>query len=205
MFKNIFIEKINFKMNKLFHIYNKDIFLIFRYTAIFTLTSLFIIYTQSNKDIVSYVKQIVLNNYYLFDKCKKNNEVEYFKSFLRPEFNVNFLDKSFYNSIDYLNNVNNVDFNWTSALPIFSPPTLVRKAGSSSFLLDDLHHYSPYNGHSELRKAIRKKFKKDGINAEEKNIIINTSIFEILEGFYSSLNWKNNDSILIPTPTSRNI
>ena len=132
-------------------------------------------------------------------------EVEYFKSFLRTEFNVKFLDKSFYNSIDYLNNVNNVDFNWTSALPIFSPPTLVRKAGSSSFLLDDLHHYSPYNGHSELRKAIRKKFKKDGINAEEKNIIINTSIFEILEGFYSSLNWKNNDSILIPTPTSRNI
>lgn len=129
-------------------------------------------------------------------------DITYLKSFLKSPANLEQkVGESFYASLNYLRGIKNADVDWTSALPILPPSYSIRKAGANSFLFDDLHHYSPYNGHPALRKAIQDRLQRDGIKAEEENIIVHTSVFEIVEGIYSSLDLTADDSILIATPT----
>lgn len=110
--------------------------------------------------------------------------------------------RAFNESMDYLHNINSNMVDWTSAVPLFSPPFSVRQAGSYSFLYDNLEHYSQYNGDIELRNAIIKRFNRDNIsNINSENIVVHTSVFEILDAIYDSLKLDINDSILIPTPT----
>lgn len=129
-------------------------------------------------------------------------DIQYLKSLLKAPINMREkLGKSFDDSLKYLRSIKNADFDWTSALPILSPSYSIRRAGADSFLLDDLHHYSPYNGHAALRKIIQEKLQRDGIHAREENIVVHSSVFDIVEGIYSALNLTAEDSILIATPT----
>lgn len=142
-----------------------------------------------------------VNTSCVINRLLKEKEISYIKDFFKPSTNLEaYLGKSFADSLDYLHKLKGINLDWTSATPIFSPPFGVRKAGAHSFLYDHLNHYSPDNGNAQLRQAIIERFKRDGINASNDNILVHTSIFEILECIYSSLNLFRINTILIPTP-----
>jgi len=93
-------------------------------------------------------------------------DISYLKSLLKAPVDVEQkVGENFYASLNYLHTIKNADIDWTSALPILSPAYSVRKAGANSFLFDNLHHYSPYNGHPALRMAIQERLQRDGIKA----------------------------------------
>ena len=151
-------------------------------------------YNNINKNVKSDLNKL--------NKEKERQKIQNLKVLIKPDLDLKKeLGNSFFDSINYLSNIKNTTFDWTSALPISPPPVSVKKAGAQSFLFDDLHHYSPSNGDYELRKAIISKFRKDGIKADHNNILVHTSVFEILENIYFTVNWAANDSILIPVPT----
>lgn len=64
-------------------------------------------------------------------------------------------------ALNYLHFINNVEFYWSTALPIFSPSTLISVAFVCSFLLRHFHHYSLHYGHNKLRKTIQEEFKRE--------------------------------------------
>lgn len=110
------------------------------------------------------------------------------------------IDQNFNQAMLYLRECDNAKINWTSALPISTPSPSVRKAGADAFLKSNLQNYSESRGNKKLIHRIIEKFTSDGIKVKKENIIINNSIFNIIQDIYSIIDWKPGDTILLPTP-----
>lgn len=165
------------------------------------------IYLYQNLPIRSVIEHanttLFLNKNNRFAKESRHKKPLHPSALIKREIDIkSTLGVNYAESINYLHNIKHNTIDWTSALPLFSPPYAVRKAGAYSFLHDNLEHYSTYNGDQELRKAIIDKFHRDRIfNINEENIIVHTSVFEIIDAIYDALKLSTDESILIPTPT----
>ena len=167
--------------------------------GLFTIFIFYVIYCfQNKKEFCNFNISLSKDNVTRLSR----NQISKFDFFFKPEVIKikDSLGEEFDQALFYFDNIKNVELDWTLALPIFGPPLSVKKAGSVSFLMDDLNHYTSHNGDPKLRDAIKKKLEKDGIKLKEKNIVVSTSIFEILKDLYSILNWTPKHSILIPVP-----
>lgn len=103
--------------------------------------------------------------------------------------------------IDYLNNCNGAPFDWTTSLPISSPPLSVKQKAADACLKENMHTYYNSDINDDLIGLITEYFGRKSIVCSKRDIKIRYSSFDILRDFYASLDWDENDAMLICAPT----
>lgn len=103
--------------------------------------------------------------------------------------------------MDYLKSCSDATIDWTTSLPIANPPLMVKQTASRACLNGNLHTYYNTDIDDDLISLIFQYFKNKSINCSKNDIKIRYSAFDILRDFYASLDWDENDRILICAPT----
>lgn len=154
---------------------------------------------------VSFTSQPSTTNkkyFQLFSNTNPINQPEFNFSALRKK--TGYLSPEIRISLDevglFLSETGSNEIDWTSAVPMYSPPQYVRAAIIESGKTDNLHQYSATNGEISLKKHIAHSFLESGIPCDENNILIHIGTFEILKDIYSMIEW-GEAGILIPAPT----
>lgn len=98
-------------------------------------------------------------------------------------------------TLKFLENCHNARIDWTTSIPISSPPNLVREKYLKACGEEDLHTYYNNDISVDLLNMIEEYFLNRGIPCTKNQLIIRYTAFDIIRDFYSLA--KINDGVLL--------